>query len=308
MSPRISVVMTSYNGEKYIIEQLESIRKQTMQPDEVTIYDDGSTDNTIELVQNYLAEFSLDNWTMIQNPVNLGWRKNFIQGFQRASGEIVFSADQDDIWESYKIERMAGVLNEHPEIEVLACNIAPFCDGISSDRAEAPYYTSDYGGEALVQVAFDHLWLEPRRQGCCMAFRKAIMNSITKIWFDTCAHDLALWAYGVARGSLYILNEKLIQFRRHTGNNTPSNQKTSKIRSGIVSYDIELTEKFLKHSEEFKISDENAEMIRRLNRFYKKRYKAITTKNVFTFASLLGDIRLYTKPAAWVGDVISAFR
>lgn len=308
MIPKISVVMTSYNGEKYIKEQLESIRNQTLQPDEVTIYDDGSRDNTIKIVEDYIKEFSLDNWTMIQNPENLGWRKNFIQGFQKATGDIIFSADQDDIWEPCKIERMSEILDGHSEIEIVACNIAPFCDGISSDRAEAPYYTANYGMGTLVQVAFDHMWLEPRRQGCCMAFRKEIMDPVMKIWFDTCAHDLALWAYGVARGSLYILNEKLIQFRRHIGNNTPTNKKTAKIRSGIVAYDIELTERFLKYSKEFNIPPNNVELIRKLSHFYKKRYKAITTRNVFTLISLLGDINLYTKPAAWAADVISAFR
>lgn len=77
MMPTVSVVMATYNGEKYIETQLASIRSQTHQPDEVLICDDGSTDATVALVAAFIDRYQLHNWTVEVNPHNLGWKRNF---------------------------------------------------------------------------------------------------------------------------------------------------------------------------------------------------------------------------------------
>ena len=68
----ISLIMATYNGEKYIVEQMESIRRQTLQPDEVIICDDHSTDKTLTLMQEYVKKYKL-NWSIILNEKNLGY-------------------------------------------------------------------------------------------------------------------------------------------------------------------------------------------------------------------------------------------
>ena len=73
---KVSVVLSSYNGEQDIIEQLRSIDGQTRQPDEVLICDDCSTDGTVNLVQNYIEKKRLKNWKLVVNKQNKGWRKN----------------------------------------------------------------------------------------------------------------------------------------------------------------------------------------------------------------------------------------
>lgn len=74
---RISVVLSSYNGEQDIIEQLQSINEQTRQPDEVLICDDCSTDGTADLVQNYIEKKRLKNWKLIVNKKKQGLEKKF---------------------------------------------------------------------------------------------------------------------------------------------------------------------------------------------------------------------------------------
>ena len=105
---KVSVVLSSYNGEQDIIEQLRSIDGQTRQPDEVLICDDCSTDGTADLVQNYIEKKRLKNWKLIVNKKNKGWRKNFIDGILASTGDLIFTSDQDDIWrEDIKIIVMA---------------------------------------------------------------------------------------------------------------------------------------------------------------------------------------------------------
>jgi glycosyltransferase involved in cell wall biosynthesis len=73
----VSVVITTYNGEKYIVDQLESLRNQTRKIDEVLIYDDGSTDSTSMIVENFIKDFKLENWHFIVNKKKQGLEKKF---------------------------------------------------------------------------------------------------------------------------------------------------------------------------------------------------------------------------------------
>ena len=99
--------MATYNGEKYVIEQLESIKNQSLKPDEVIISDDCSTDNTRSLISEYIKKHNLTNWSLIENHVNKGYKKNFIDSLKFVNGDIVFLSDQDDVWDKEKIRKMA---------------------------------------------------------------------------------------------------------------------------------------------------------------------------------------------------------
>ena len=103
---KVSLVMAVYNGEKYLIEQLDSIRKQTYPIDEVILIDDVSTDNSYELIHQYIDGYKLVNWKLIKNENNLGYRKNFKKGLEIVDGDIIFLSDQDDRWHLNKIEVM----------------------------------------------------------------------------------------------------------------------------------------------------------------------------------------------------------
>lgn len=98
MGKKVSVVMTTYNGQKYLREQMDSLREQTMPIDEVIIMDDCSTDHTPDLVSAYIKEYDLKGWNLVQNEQNQGWKKNFKSGFDLATGNYIFPCDQDDIW------------------------------------------------------------------------------------------------------------------------------------------------------------------------------------------------------------------
>ena len=102
---RVSVVVTTYNGRKYIFEQLDSIRDQSRPADEVLILDDKSSDGTFEAVQEYIRKNHLWEWKIIANQTNIGWKRNFKKGFDLCGGDYVFPCDQDDVWHLDKIEQ-----------------------------------------------------------------------------------------------------------------------------------------------------------------------------------------------------------
>lgn len=115
-----SVILSTYNGQENIIEQLDSIKNQVMSPDEVLIFDDASTDHTADMVKKYILQNSLSNWFLYKNEDNLGWRRNFIYGMDKASGEYIFPCDQDDVWDKAKLYNMIAVMDENEYIDLLA--------------------------------------------------------------------------------------------------------------------------------------------------------------------------------------------
>lgn len=106
IQPLVSVVLCTYNGEKYLRPQLDSILAQSWQALEIIICDDGSIDGTASILEEYRQKDQRIRYQV--NTRNLGYNKNFEQAFQLATAEYIAISDQDDIWESRKIEIMMG--------------------------------------------------------------------------------------------------------------------------------------------------------------------------------------------------------
>lgn len=111
----ISVLVPVYNGADFVIDQLDSIRTQSMPVDEVVICDDGSSDETFDLIERFLRQHSLTTWSLMRAPSNLGPAGNSIGLLRHARGDFVFMADQDDVWEPDKVAVMVHHLEHHPD-------------------------------------------------------------------------------------------------------------------------------------------------------------------------------------------------
>lgn len=115
----ISVLVTTYNGAEYVIEQLESIRDQTRPVDEVVISDDVSNDGTVDLVRKFIQENRLTGWTLRMNTENLGPAGNSFRLLPQASGDVVFLADQDDVWGSEKVRTMMALFDANHDVAAI---------------------------------------------------------------------------------------------------------------------------------------------------------------------------------------------
>jgi hypothetical protein len=111
---QISIAMCTYNGEGHLQAQLDSIRTQTRAPFELVLCDDGSTDATPSLVEQFAMTVPFPV-RLLRNPVNLGSTKNFEQAIQLCRGEVICLCDQDDLWQPDKLARMAAVLEQRPQ-------------------------------------------------------------------------------------------------------------------------------------------------------------------------------------------------
>ena len=214
----ISVAMTSYNGEKFIEKQIESILNQTVKVDEIIIVDDGSIDGTVDLIKKY-------NVILVQNEENLGYKVNFKKAMSLCHGDIIFLCDQDDIWSNDKVEIMSNILMKNTNIKVLSSSFnyidaqdylisTPLKKGFSNNNL----YSENVVKGALVEVLPEKYLVGSYFQGCSFAMRKELRDFVVSHFDTRIPHDWLIGVYASLNHGMYFLNKPLFQYRIHKEN------------------------------------------------------------------------------------------
>ena len=173
----ISIVLTTYNGEKYLNDLLFSLDNQTVKYDELIIVDDCSTDSTFDILYKY----SLDkkNVKLLRNAKNIGWIKNFYLGLKYVTCDIILFCDQDDVWLKEKIEIVRNTLDSNKNIMVLAGKMIQIdTNGIAIKNINMKDYHSSETA-AIDKIEMNHLFHYNNRPGCLMAIRKDLDKYIS---------------------------------------------------------------------------------------------------------------------------------
>ncbi|PZX92481.1 glycosyltransferase family 2 protein [Flavobacterium aquariorum] len=201
----ISVCIATYNGEKYIKEQIDSILAQLSVCDELIISDDNSNDNTVGIIKKL-------NDTRIRFFLNneKGYTSNFENALKQVKGDVVFLSDQDDIWEGNKVEVCLEELKNY-DLVVSDCKIINSENEIIADS----YFKLRSIKKTSLGNLFKFSYL-----GCCLAFRSDILKKALPFPANRqlCTHDNWLFLVGSCFYKHKILNNKLILYRRHDGN------------------------------------------------------------------------------------------
>jgi len=240
--------MGIYNGEKFIKEQLLSILKQTRPVDEVILCDDRSQDGTAAVIQKFITENQLgDSWRLYRNNENKGYPSNFYYAMSLCTGDIVFLADQDDIWAKTKLEKMTAVLEAHPEVAITACRFG-LIDGEGKDiKAVMESYHSEGSGE-LKTVAVRDIFYRYEWPGMVLAYRNAWYRKWDKT-IGEIPHDIFLCAKAAEEGAFLQLNEILAWHRRHENNTAAEEYRIRKLLN--KKRKLWEIEKYLKMLEQF---------------------------------------------------------
>lgn len=216
----ISVCMGTYNGEKYISQQLESIFRQTAAPDEVVLCDDGSTDGTVEVIRSFVEKHGLEGkWKLFLNEKNKGYPENFYYAMSLCTGDIVFLADQDDIWDIHKVENMCGVLEKHPEAKAVCCKFGLVdAEGGHLHSIMAPARTN--GTKQVRNVGIDGVFYKCEWPGMVLAYRREWFAGLWSGYAGQAGipHDFLVCAWAAEEGGFLQLDEELAYHRRHDNN------------------------------------------------------------------------------------------
>lgn len=215
-SALVSVVLSTYNGETYLSEQLRSILDQSRAPDILLIRDDGSSDSTIELLQTF--SFPENVQVKVIRGKNIGVRESFFAGLEALEDtpdQVIFFADQDDVWLPEKIEKTLLGFKGGEVPQLVSCRYIAWSEGNDTFLKEPPLRFKPHADDSLLQN------LMP---GCTMAIneklRKLILQSRSN--FDLLdpdiLHDWIAYILAAQFGRVDFLSEHLIHYRQHANN------------------------------------------------------------------------------------------
>lgn len=234
----VNIIMATYNGEQYLKEQIDSILNSVYTDWNLLICDDGSTDDTIEIITDYVIRYS-DRIFLYKNLKRLNAAQNFLQGLQLMNGQTdkqkgrkewnrcssnqtgyFMFCDQDDIWMPDKIER---TLNCARELErkygkdqpILVCT-----DAMVVDENKKVIHPSFYRFNKLNQQKSDlaHLLMENKCIGCTMMINRRLADYIQELPKQVRYHDWWFALLAASFGHIAYIGKPTMQYRQHGKN------------------------------------------------------------------------------------------
>jgi glycosyltransferase involved in cell wall biosynthesis len=206
-----SVALCTYNGSRYLKDQLESILSQTLPVDEIVVCDDGSTDQTIPIINFYQQHFPFIR--LVNNDHNLGGKKNFEKALSLCTGDTIFLCDQDDVWEEQKVETIVQYLQENEYCEGVFHNAS-----ITSDTTlwQALNFTSILPKLIPAQLFKAQLMYRNFVTGACLVIRRSALSFVLPFkLMEHMWHDEWIALVLAKRSSLHWINKNLARYRIH---------------------------------------------------------------------------------------------
>ncbi|MPR34271.1 glycosyltransferase family 2 protein [Salmonirosea aquatica] len=215
----ISVALCTYNGEKYLPEQLESIVGQSIPVHELVVCDDGSSDRTLEILRRF-SDDSPFPVRIFQNTTNLGSTRNFEKCLSLCQGDILFLCDQDDIWRADKVAKQVGYLQEHPDVDAVFSN-AQIIDGFSEPTQSTIWQEVEFNESS------QQLWKAGKAHeilfggfvvtGATLALRRSTLAHLRPfpMHIPKLIHDAWIALALSLEGKIQFIAEPLVYYRMH---------------------------------------------------------------------------------------------
>lgn len=295
----ISVILCTYNGEKYLCELLDSLEAQTRKYDELIIADDNSSDKTKSIINNFAEHRT--NVTIQHNKKGKGAARNFLEASLLAKGDIIFFCDQDDVWIKDKLEMMGKIMQENPRINMLASSLKPIYESNKKtiqSRLALEKQSSDGRIERVVTNAEN---FNIKRSGCTMCVRKKYLKKIWPMWVSGWYHDDFVWKCSVMDGSAAIYNYVTVKRRIHGSNTSISMQRSAQGRIKNIQDEIDFSK--IAYSQ---VEDRDHAIQKELNRFIdfqNRRRRVVEKHSAFDFIhNVLFDPKLFRSRAQLLMD------
>lgn len=209
---KISVCMAAFNGEKHIFKQIKSILDQLSAEDEIIISDDGSTDSTIEV----LNSFNDNRIKVFKNTYQKGPVGNFATALSNAHFDYIFLADQDDLWLEGKVKRHTELMHQY-ELVISDAVVVTEDGTVMFDS----FFKARNAGKGFFKNLKKNSYL-----GCCMSFRRSLLNKAFPFPKNLYMHDWWLGLVAEVEGNVYFCDDKYLNYIRHSNNATQTLQKT----------------------------------------------------------------------------------
>ncbi|WP_338415649.1 glycosyltransferase family 2 protein [uncultured Sphaerotilus sp.] len=211
-APSVSVVMATYNGTRYLPQQIRSVLDQLVEADELVIVDDCSRDDTVALIES----IGSSRIRLYRNDRNQGVFHSFERALSLSQGEVVFLCDQDDVWLPGKRQAFVDAFVRDPAALIV------LSDAQVIDAQSNVTITSFMATRGGFQGSLWSTLARNRYLGCTMALRRSLLHRVVPIPRNVPMHDMWIGALGTIFGHVVYLEKPYLQYRRHGGNVSPS--------------------------------------------------------------------------------------
>ncbi len=215
---KCTVVMLTYNGERYLGKMLDSIKKQTYRPIQLIIADDASTDSTLRIAKSFCKENSCKEFEveLVSHTVNLGRSGNRNSIIHKIKGEYIFLADQDDIWRKDKLEKQVAFLKDNPDCFGVSCD-RELVD--SHDRVLLKSENKYLSVRHRSKIGFkENLSFKTNYPANCIGIRNAELEKVLSVPAEMEEPDRFLRMMILCMGKLGFVNVPLVSYRIHSSN------------------------------------------------------------------------------------------
>ena len=212
----VHIVMATYNGAKFLSEQMDSLLQQTYQNITIEVCDDGSTDETCEIVERYRQQDA--RIILHKNEKNLGYVLNFMEGIRRSDADYIMLCDQDDMWNRDKVEKTLQHMKQ--EETLTEGPVLVFADAMNynSDTGEKMGRFHENSHLDVKKVDTAHLFMENKCIGCTIMLNRKIQSYLTELPSEIRVHDWWLALICSHFGRISYVDEPMLLYRQHGGN------------------------------------------------------------------------------------------
>lgn len=227
-----SVIVATYNGSNFIIEQLNSLINQTVKLDRIYIYDDCSSDDTLIKIQSWIHKNDVSNVILRKNESNKGYTKNFLDALCEVEGDFVFLCDQDDVWESDKVFEFSKVTEQYKNFEqpFLLTSGYAICDENLNEIKSCHVQKGE--NTRINEVMLNSFIKDCSYPGMTFCVnRRLIEEAKTKRNYEFIKfHDYFLSVLALINGKMLCIQKKLVLYRQHGSNQIGAAGSASKTR------------------------------------------------------------------------------
>jgi rhamnosyltransferase len=288
---KVDILMASYNGEKYIKEQIDSILNQTYKNFTLHISDDKSTDKTVKILKDYAKK---DNRIVLHlQEKNQGYLKNFEYLLTQATSDYIMLCDQDDVWLPDKVEISVNKMVED-KLDLAICDMLVVDEELKIMNKS---YFNFISLKLNNNLKFKDFLFRNPAAGCAMIFNKSLLDKILpfpNLKHPYYIHDWYIYMIGEAYGKVGFVNTPVSNYRQHSSNSVGMNRKTKKdlsffrtARAININYRIAFCNELLK-----KVNNKNKKEIKEFIKYLEdlKNSKFINFKfyKFFEYSKLLG--------------------
>ena len=220
MPTKVQIAMATYDGEKFLEDQLASILRQSYDDWEIIVRDDGSTDGTMDILERFAAEHPGRMRIIRDDKGNLGPTPNFLEVLDHTTADIVCFADQDDIWHADKISSSIAKMEEMAEEHGENTPLLVHHDITTMDEHNLPLAAtfSQVNNVDKSNASINHLLVQNVVTGFTMMVNRALMDRALPAPEGTTSHDAYFGLTAAAFGHIGFIPKSLAHYRIHRDN------------------------------------------------------------------------------------------